>query len=122
MSREWYERSKEFMEEANLALSRNRFWFACFNAHQAVEFALKGKLIEICGTFTFTHDLTLLCKDLSSCKGGEVPEDVLLAAQFLSPHYTSSRYPGTRAVNYDLYLAENCIKMAEKVIEWVKKG
>jgi len=59
-SREWFQRGDEFLEEAEGALSRGRYWFACFNSHQAAEFYLKGKLIELCGSYTFTHDLTVL--------------------------------------------------------------
>jgi len=120
MAYEWYKRGEEFLDEANSALQKKRYWFACFNAHQAAEFYLKGKLIELCGSFSFTHDLSLLCKELTSCLNIGLPNEILLAAQFLSPHYTSSRYPGLRGINYDESLAKTCIDMATKIIKWVE--
>ena len=119
-SREWFQRGDEFLEEAEGALSRGRYWFACFNSHQAAEFYLKGKLIELCGSYTFTHDLTVLARELSACYNVRIPDEILLATQFLSPHYTGSRYPGARSIFYDESLAKNCINMAKKIIQWVK--
>lgn len=117
----WLQKGREFLEEAEHAFSRNRHWFVCFNAHQAAEFFLKGKLLEKCGSFSFTHDLAVLLRELCACVDIDVPKDVLLAAQFLTPHYIESRYPGTKGISYDKSLSSNCLEMAKKIIEWSDK-
>ena len=114
-------KGREFPEESENAFSRNKYWFTCFNAHQAVEFFLKGKLLEKCGAFSFMHDLAVLLRELSKCSAVEVPQDILLASQFLTPHYIESRYPGTKGINYDKSLAQNCLEMSKKIINWVEK-
>jgi len=120
-SGDWLRRAQEFLEEAENAFQRGRYWFACFNAHQAAEFFLKGKLLEKCGSFTFTHDLAVLLQELCACLSLSAPSDIVIAAQFLSPHYTGSRYPGIRSVIYDRSLAQNCLNMARKIIGWADK-
>ena len=120
-SNDWIQKGKEFLEESENAFNRDKYWITCFNAHQAAEFFLKGKLLAICGAFTFTHDLALLLKELSDCTPIELPQDILLAAQFVTPHYIGSRYPGSKGINYDKSLAQNCLMMSKKIIDWVKK-
>ena len=117
----WFRKAREFLEEAENAFQRERYWFVCFNAHQAAEFFLKGKLLEKCGSFTFTHDLAVLLRELCACLSISSPSDVVLAAQFLSPHYVESRYPGVRTVVYDRSLAQNCLEMAKKIVGWVDR-
>ena len=120
-SSEWYVRGREFLEEAQNAMNRKRFWLVCFDAHQAAEFFLKGKLLEKCGSFTFTHDLAVLVRELCACLSIQAPKEVLLAARFLTPHYTSSRYPGAKTIVYDEGLAMDCLDMARKIVEWVER-
>ena len=120
-SSDWLQRGREFLEEAENAFDRRKYWFVCFNAHQAANFFLKGKLLEKCGSFSFTHDLATLLKELCACLSIEAPDDILFAAQFLTPHYIESRYPGAKGISYDESLARNCLEMSKKIIEWVDK-
>ncbi len=117
----WLRKGREFLEESESGFSRGKYWFTCFNAHQAAEFFLKGKLLDRCGAFTFTHDLAVLLNELCMCLSVDLPKDILFAAQFLTPHYIESRYPGSKGVNYDKSLAENCLEMCKKIINWVEK-
>ena len=116
---EWLDRARFFLREAERYLDEGVYWAACFNAHQAAEFYLKGILLKKVNLYPFTHDLTVLLKELSLNRI-DVPEKVQESADYLTPHYTGSRYPGTRSIVYDKRKAENCLRNAKVIAEFVE--
>ena len=92
---------------------------ACFSCQQAVEFYLKGKIIEKSGSKPYTHSLVELLRILEEL-GHEVPEDIKKCAKRLAEHYTQARYPDARLTEYEREEAEEAIKCMERILEHVK--
>jgi len=118
--KEWIERARFFLKEAKRYLEAKIFWASCFNAHQAVEFYLKGLLYKKTRSYPFTHDLLFLLDELKKYKI-DVPEEIYLSADYLTPHYTGARYPGTRAIIYDERRGKSCLEHALKISNFVEK-
>ncbi len=118
---EWISRGRVFLSEARENLGEGHYWLACFNAHQAAEFHLKGLLVSLTGIYPFSHDLVELLRAAESLDLSAPPE-VLEAADALTPHYTMARYPGRTPGRYDRERAERCISYAERIVEWVEKA
>ncbi len=119
MASNWFDRAKEFMEEAEFAFTREKYWLTCYYAQQVAEFALKGALLEKTGSYLFTHDLSDLLKSLESLV--KVKSELYLYADALSPHYTRARYPARDLVDYDKGDAERCLLYARKIYEFATK-
>lgn len=117
---EYLWKSEIFFKEAKEAYSKGIYWLACFHAHQSIEFYLKGILEIKAGAYPFTHDLKLLLKTYSSM-GINIPEDLLMKAELLTPHYTLARYGGKSVFEYNEERAKNCINYAEEILNWLKK-
>ncbi|MCC6040870.1 MAG: HEPN domain-containing protein [Desulfurococcaceae archaeon] len=96
---EWTERREVFLKSAIRNLEEGIYWLSCFSAHQAVEFYLKTLLVSIAGVHPYTHDLAKLL-DAMRAIGIEVPNDISLSCELLTPHYALARYPGKRTYNY----------------------
>ncbi|MHA1590479.1 MAG: HEPN domain-containing protein [Candidatus Njordarchaeales archaeon] len=116
---EWIERARFFLREAERYLREGVYWAACFNAHQSAKFYLKGMLYKIANSYPFTHDLVVLLDELEN-SGIDVPDNVRLSADYLTPHYTGARYPGTRSIVYDKRRAENCLNYAKIIAEFIE--
>ncbi len=108
-------RAMDMLESARDSLKKGRFWLACFSVHQAVELYLKGVLLDLAGTYPFTHDLRVLLDSL----GEDAPDEILEALDYLNPHYTASRY--SLSMDYRDRSARRCLESAEKVIGWVRE-
>ena len=117
---EWVERARFFLREAERHLSEGVYWAACFEAHQAAEFYLEGILLKIMNLYPFTHDLLILLDELEKA-GISASDEVRLSADYLTPHYTGARYPGTRSTVYDRRRAENCLKHAKVIANFVEE-
>jgi len=116
---EWIERARFFLKEAERYLNDGVYWAACFNAHQSAEFYLKGILYKITNSYLFAYDLVILLDALENI-GINVPEKTRLSADYLTPHYTVARYPGTKSIIYDKRRAENCLNHAKIIAEFVE--
>ena len=117
---DWIERARFFLRETERHLNEGIYWAACFEAHQAAEFYLKGFLLKIINLYPFTHDLLVLIDELEKA-GIEVPDEIKESADYLTPHYTGARYPGTRATVYDQRRAENCLKCAKNIASFIEE-
>ncbi|AWR93636.1 HEPN domain-containing protein [Acidianus brierleyi] len=116
----WFEKSKEFLEIAKKLLNDGYFWYACFSSQQSVEFALKGILVKYKGSFPFTHDLGEIMEKIENELSINVPENIMHNCDFLTPHYTMSRY--SQFTEYNKRKAEECISSAMEILEWLKKN
>ncbi len=52
--------------------------------------------------------------------GFKVPEEVTVASELLTPHYTLSRYPGRRGLRYTASRGRRCVDSAKTIISWVR--
>ena len=119
LASEWVEKAETFLSEAKSLYKRGVYWLACFHAHQACELYLKAVLVEKTGVHPFTHDLAVLLDELADL-GLKVPEEVYRAAEYLTPHYLTSRYPRKRAIRYSERKASYCLEAAETIVKWVR--
>ena len=117
MEKFWFGKAKEFLEVAKESKDRHP-WLSCFASQQSVEFALKGILLKYKGSFPFTHDLSELLEVIAKEFSVEVPEDVMKDADFLTSHYTLSRY--SMVTSYNSRRAESCISSAERILMWLR--
>lgn len=120
LASEWVEKADVFLSDAERHLAEGHFWLTCFESHQAAELYLKSLIVSITGFHPYTHDLVELV-DVVRGIGLEVGEDMVIACEILTPHYTLSRYPGRRVITYTKDRAERCLSLAKSVAEWVKK-
>ena len=116
---DWVEKAGVFLADAERHLLEGHYWLVCFEAHQAAELYLKSLIVSLTGFHPYTHDLSDLLDSLRGI-GVEVDEEVMIACEVLTPHYTLSRYPGRRAISYTKQRAERCLAYAKKIVEWVR--
>ncbi len=113
----WLGKAKEFLEIAKE--NKDKYpWLSCFASQQSVEFALKGVLVKYKGSYPFTPDLSELLEKISKEFSIQVPDDIMKEADFLTSHYTLTRYSAIST--YNSRRAENCIESAEKILSWLK--
>ncbi|MEM0053769.1 MAG: HEPN domain-containing protein [Nitrososphaeria archaeon] len=118
---EWIEKAEVFIKDAERHLNDKEFWLSCFEAQQAAEFYLKALILSKTGVYPFTHDLAELLDAIAEI-GVNVPSEMYVYADSLTAHYTISRCPGKKFINYNYGLAKRCIEYARKIIEWVKES
>jgi HEPN domain-containing protein len=119
LSVEWVEKAEVFLREARRHFGEGIYWLTCFEAHQASELYLRALLVSLTGLHPYTHDLSELLDSLKALEI-DVPRDVALVAELLTPHYTLARYPGKRVYTYNSTRASLCIESCEKIVSWVK--
>ncbi|MFN3805173.1 MAG: HEPN domain-containing protein [Pyrobaculum sp.] len=114
----WLDKAREFLQIAREATEAGHYWLACFSAQQAVEFLLEGIRVKYTGSCRFTHDLSTLLDDVARLLNTTPPQEIYLACDLLTPHYTLARYSHT--VDYDRRKAEQCVTQATKVFQWAE--
>ena len=115
---DWVEKAGFLLRDAERHLEEGVFWFACFEAQQAVELYLKALHLALTGFHPYTHDLVELLDSLKVL-GLKPPEELYTYADALTLHYTMVLYPGGKQVTYSRGLAERCIRYARGIINWV---
>lgn len=122
-ARDWFDGALIDLDEARSALVNNRFNWALFAAHQAVEKALKAAFIVLKKARPpRTHDLVRLLSEL----GLELPSELRTGISELSPYYVIARYPNAGLErpweNIDKALAERLLTIAKEVVEYVGRA
>ena len=113
-------RSSRHLRSAIGDLERGDYCWACFKAQQAAEFAVKG-LLHGLGLPAYGHSVSKLLERLpESLNAGDLVRD----GKALDKYYVPTRYPNAweKGVPADYYVkddAENAIKCAENIINWV---
>ena len=97
-------------------VNRGFYSEACFFAHQAVEFYIKGRLIELTGSRPYTHSIVALLEQLLSILQRRPSDEVVRCAKLLTEQYIGSRYPDARMLDYDRGDAEECLRCMELVL------
>jgi HEPN domain-containing protein len=121
LPKEWTEKARVFLEEAERHVRVGYYWLACFEAQQAAELYLKALLVALTGTHPYTHDLVELLKTFEEL-GIEVSEELKVYGDALTPHYTLARYPGRKPLSYDEERARRCVNQARAFKDWVEKN
>ena len=121
-AKRWLLQALRDLKATNDSLQTDNYEWACFQAQQAAEKAVKA-LLHCYGRSAWGRSIVELPDSLRDIK--EVSEDFYIAARELDRHYIPSRYPnafesGYPGMYYDEPTAERAIKAAEKIIEWVR--
>lgn len=119
MASRWYSRSERMKALAREFLERGFYPESCFFAQQAVEFYLKGKLLELTGSRPYTHSILHLVQSLLRIRGGEAPGELIRCAKYLTEQYLGSRYPDARMLEHDREDAEECVRCMESILAHV---
>ncbi|MDT7890615.1 MAG: HEPN domain-containing protein [Candidatus Nanopusillus sp.] len=118
----WLKQSLEDLDTARVLLNNNKYYASAFYSHQAAEKALKALLYF--GKDIKTHDLSKMLDIIKEEVDLNV-EEIRKEALKLNPNYTISRDPdAANSLPYLLYDkndAEEYLKIAKKIINWVKK-
>jgi HEPN domain-containing protein len=120
----WYQQALEDLLTAEQLFKAQRYYAVAFWSQQAAEKALKALLI-FNGKIVRSHDLNeiidIIEKELL-INVSEIRDD----ANKLTIHYIVSRYPDAAnsipARIYSINDAEDLLRRAKKVIEWVKQN
>ncbi|KUO94099.1 MAG: DNA-binding protein [Vulcanisaeta sp. CIS_19] len=120
----WFKEALNELELAKRLLELDYLNYTCFHSHQAVEKALKALIIQRLRVIPpKTHNLIELAERLR--EGGLPTNEVMDDLKDLNPHYLVSRYPdaanGVPSEVYSRRAAENCVIMATRVIEWIRR-
>lgn len=113
----WMAKAKRDLATARHSFKSKDYYAASFWSHQATEKALKALQIKTHGKFNKTHDLVFLANLL------KLPDELLECCKRLTPVYIETRYPieTEEFVAYSKLESSNDIKLARKVITWIKK-
>ncbi|MCX8070873.1 MAG: HEPN domain-containing protein [Candidatus Binatia bacterium] len=125
IARTWLEQAEADLAAAQDSAAARHYEWACFQAQQAGEKALKAFLYGRGRTSIITHSLRRLREECA----GEHPAFAQLddACRFLDQYYIATRYPNgldqevPPARYYDKKDAEQCIEFAHSILEHVKR-
>jgi len=121
----WLKQAEADLEAAIDSLKTRHFEWACFQAQQAAEKALKAFLFSRGYTSILSHSLKFLTKEASQLEPEF--EKYIKEAKKLDMYYIPTRYPNglggeiTPAEFYDEEDAQQCINSAKLILEIVKK-
>ena len=115
----WFAKADDDLEIARRALQPDRPLpaIACFHAQQCAEKYLKGYLVAHDVPFRFVHDLaylTRLCTGLDAAFEGLTP-----AAKFLNAYIATSCYPAEIDPEPDIEAAQEAIRLAQQIADFV---
>lgn len=117
----WLKQALRDLDAAKGSLADGYYEWACFQAQQAAEKAVKALLYGL-GVGAWGHSIVEL---LGILKDRYDVEELMPLARELDRHYIPTRYPnsfesGYPAMYYDYEAAERAIKAAEAIITWVR--
>lgn len=117
----WMKTARRTLRSAEGDLERGDYNWACFKAQQSAEFAVKA-LLRGLGLEAYGHSVSAL---LSRTPPELKPSKVMQAAKTLDKCYVPTRYPnawaeGSPSDYYTENDAEQAIKCAEELVEWVE--
>jgi len=119
-AKDWLNQALKDLEHAKLSLEHGDYEWACFASHQAAEKAVKA-LHLYCGQEAWGHIIAKLLKELPI----EVPSELVEKSKVLDIYYIPTRYPngfpeGAPYEHFGKHQAEEAIKYAREVIEFVR--
>jgi len=125
LARTWFQQAQADLGAAEDSATARHYEWACFQAQQAGEKALKAFLYAQGQTTIVTHSLRRLVRECAATD----PHFTVLDedARLLDQHYILTRYPNgldegtTPAAYYDQKDAERCLRSAHSILERVTK-
>jgi len=123
-ARRRYMQALRDLEAASDSHGDGNYEWACFQAQQAAEKAVKALLYGY-GASGWGHSVVELLEALR--RYTDVSEDLYVAERELDRHYIPSRCPnafpsGYPGVYYDRSTAERAIETLKRIIDWVRAG
>jgi len=118
--RDWFNQSLKDLEQAKISLKHKRYEWACFASHQAAEKAIKSLHLHL-GEEVWGHTIEKLLKELPF----RISQKLIDKAKVLDSFYIPTRYPngfpeGAPYQHYGKLQAEEAIKYAKEIIEFVR--
>ena len=121
LARTWFDQACADLAAAEDSAATGHHEWACFQAQQAGEKALKAVLYARGRTSIVTHSLRRLLRESAGIDTGfaDLDED----ARLLDQHYIPTRYPNgldsemTPSAYYDEKDAERCLRSARLILE-----
>ncbi len=118
IQRWWKQAGRDLKAAKNSARTGSYDW-ACFQAQQAVEKALKALHLKEFHELRRIHDIVFLARKV------RIPADMLDACIRLNQVYVETRYPDASgripAEKFRRADAISCIGIAEGILRWLKK-
>ena len=120
----WLEQAAWDLRAGQDSRAAGNYEWACFQAQQAAEKALKSYLLATGRARAVTHSVRQL---LIECEAVEAEFGALRPAAELDQYYIPTRYPnglpdGVPHDYYTIEVAERCLSLATSVIEFVKRS
>jgi HEPN domain-containing protein len=123
-ARTWFEQAEADLRAAELSAAGAAYEWACFQAQQAGEKALKAFLYARGLTAVVTHSLRRLLRECDALDPGF--NDLAEAGRLLDQHYIPTRYPNgldeevPPARYYEKGDAETCLQSARSILARVR--
>jgi HEPN domain-containing protein len=113
---EWVRRAADDLESAKLILKEtDSNEIAAYHAHQAIEKALKARLLSRGETFRFIHDLKVIFRQVFDPSG---EPEALEKIVYVNALYPKLRYPTGDKITKEQ--AEKCVEAAEEIFSLLK--
>jgi HEPN domain-containing protein len=122
--RDWFEEAIDDLDAAKGLFQLCKWSKVCFFSHQAIEKSLKALCIKKLGIFLHTHSITKILEEIK--KTIKISEELVIKAGKLDRYYIPTRYPNAWPAlppykHYNKDDAEEALRIAEEVIEFVKR-
>lgn len=111
----WLTKAKKDFKAAKNSFESEDYEWACFQAQQAVEKALKAIYIKKYKRLLKIHDLVLLARKINA------PKEIIVLCSKINPSYIDTRYPDLSKI-YTEEDAKEILNLTEKVLEWIEKN
>lgn len=130
MRKEKIEEGKRWLEQAIIDLKwaknckRRRYYLSCFLAQQAGEKALKGFLYSKGEEIVIGHSIERLCNLTSKYDKNflnKIKKWAILDGYYVPTRYPNSLPDSISAKVYTLNAANDALKLAEEIIDYIKR-
>ena len=115
----WWAQAQHDINAAKNSLTSKDYDWACFQAQQATEKALKAIYIQENNEIRKTHDLTYLATKIKASV------EIIECCSKLNRIYTEVRYPDASEIipakKFSVKDAQEYIDLSEKIIQWLEK-
>ena len=123
-ARAWLEQAEADLRAVDLSMAGGSYEWACFQAQQAGEKALRAYLYARGLTSIMSHSLRLLLRECANLDPSL--SSLAEAGRFLDQHYIATRYPNGLDAElaptryYEQGDAEACLRSARSILERVR--
>ncbi|MCK9479783.1 MAG: HEPN domain-containing protein [Firmicutes bacterium] len=118
---DWYDKAEKDLKGAQILFRyKGDNSLVAFHCQQAIEKAFKGYILKYSQQLIEGHSLTYLCKQAS--KFDEKVNSFLKDCAFVNQFYIETRYPADLPTETSGEDAQECIKVAEKVINHIARN